>query len=282
MKRLVRLADGTSPLLVAFLAAVAVHGLVFSFLHLKRDKQVAAPSLLSRDNTPELLRLASQPAPLTTVDVLPLPKASVLPPPPSGLLSPLRQSRASSRRGGGLTSGRPSTTLPGPSRKTTQRLVAPKPGPSLNRESPATSVSPNQALPEEVTLARETLRAFQNRHLTLSQASSPNPANLPGRQRDVHLQPKVVSPVEPSLQEAYQALWTSARPVIQPIRSTGSLETAKGSIEIRQLPLEQYRGKNLEVHHQQIVILPDNILLFWLDGETLWLLQSPRDASAEP
>jgi hypothetical protein len=36
----------------------------------------------------------------------------------------------------------------------------------------------------------------------------------------------------------------------------------------------------LEIRHRHIVVLNGEILLFWLDGQQLWILRSPRDLSS--
>jgi hypothetical protein len=69
--------------LVALISALACHGLVFSYLQLQRPRVAASTDLQSPDNTPELLQLSRESAPLTQLDHLPLPKARTLPPPPA-------------------------------------------------------------------------------------------------------------------------------------------------------------------------------------------------------
>lgn len=73
---------GFPGLLIALISALALHGLVFSYLQLKRPRVAASAGLQSQDNTPELLQLSREPAPMTQLDLLPLPDARILPPPP--------------------------------------------------------------------------------------------------------------------------------------------------------------------------------------------------------
>lgn len=72
----------TKPILAALVSAMAVHGLVLSYLQLQRPRVGSSPSLQSPDNTPELLQLSREPAPLSQLDQLPMPIARLLPPPP--------------------------------------------------------------------------------------------------------------------------------------------------------------------------------------------------------
>lgn len=81
-------------LLMALMSALAFHALVLSYLQLQRHKAPLPEGLQSRDNTPELLQFSSEPAPVSNLELLPLPQASILPPPriqPSAKLSGAKQ-----------------------------------------------------------------------------------------------------------------------------------------------------------------------------------------------
>ncbi|MEB3306137.1 MAG: hypothetical protein VKL58_07990 [Cyanobacteriota bacterium] len=68
-------------LLMALMSALAFHALVLSYLQLQRHKATLPEGLQSRDNTPELLQFSSEPAPVSNLELLPMPQASILPPP---------------------------------------------------------------------------------------------------------------------------------------------------------------------------------------------------------
>jgi hypothetical protein len=225
-------------LLPALMCALALHGLVLSYLQLQRNRVTLPEALQSRDNTPELLQFSSQPAPVTNLDLLPLPQASILPPPrvQASAKPSVTKKRSQSRRGPNAV---------------TQTAKTVRPVVNAGRVSPP---SP-PAVPKDLADAVEAFRQFKG------------PAEKPSEHRQE-------SSLLPAQQESYEKLWAQARP--QPTETVAKLDhqLAEMSIEIRSLSLKQAKNRDLPIRHQQFVVLDNRIALFWLDGERLWILQS--------
>ena len=262
MKSSFRLPRAGVPLLIGFVAAVAFHALFLAYHKLRQSRLTPPAQLPSRDNTPELLQFSRQPAPLTTFEVLPLPKASLLPPPPSpDLLAPLGPSR--SRQGTGVE----------PQRSSTKSRVAQgkrSPNVALQQRKPGGQRQYSPALEPRLetsdwALAEEQLRNFVEHY--------------PGSPQEGKANAQDFSEPDSAQQEAYHKLWTLAQPRQLPTQPSTE-DATKLAIEIRQLPLQQSRADDLEIRHRQIVVLNGEILLFWLDGQQLWILRSPRDLSS--
>jgi hypothetical protein len=238
-------------LLPALMCALALHGLALSYLQLQRNRATLPEALQSRDNTPELLQFSSQPAPVTNLDLLPLPQASILPPPrvQASAKPSVTNKKSQSRRGPNAV---------------TQTVKKIRPGGNAGRVSPP---SP-PAIPKDLADAVEAFRHFKG------------PAEKPSEQRQDN--PKTMSTLLPAQQESYEKLWAQARP--QPTNIIAKLDhqLAEMSIEIRSLSLKQAQNRDLPIRHQQFVVLDNRIALFWLDGERLWILQSVNAPSSNP
>ena len=76
---------------------------------------------------------------------------------------------------------------------------------------------------------------------------------------------------EGSAQQPYQALWESARPETGGPAGSAALPL---SLERRSLPLAQARRGGLPFSHGEGVLLGDQLMLFWVQGDQLWLLRS--------
>lgn len=237
-------------LLLALISAIALHGLVLSYLQLQRPKVAASPGLQSRDNTPELLQFSREPVPLTQLDLLPLPKARILPPPPVPMA--VKSSEAKQKL---------------------QGRIAAKPviqvGKKVKPSGVRTSVIP-PSTPEgfkQLDDALETMRQFQRQF------------TLPSARFEDH--PKTLSGLVPAQQETYNNLWAQARP--QPGRSVPKPNPlAPLPLEIRSIPLQQVQTKELPIRHQQFVVINDRVALFWLEGSRLWIVQSALSTSSSP
>ena len=262
MKSSFRLPRAGVPLLIGFVAAVAFHALFLAYHQLRQSRLTPPARLPSRDNTPELLQFSRQPAPLSTFEVLPLPKASLLPPPPPpDLLAPLGPSRG--RQGSGAEPSRPMKKTRVAQGKGSFKVALQQRKPEGHRQqSPPLAPRLETA---DWALAVEQLRTFMELH--------------PASALDGKANAQDFSEPDPAQQQAYQKLWNLAQPRQRPIEPSAE-GSAKLAIEIRQLPLQQTRADDLEIRHRQIVVLNDEILLFWLDGQQLWILRSPRDLSS--
>lgn len=228
-------------LLLALISAVALHGLLLSYLQLQRNKATLPEGLQSRDNTPELLQFSAQPTPLTKLDLLPLPQARILPP-------PRVQARA-----------KPS----GAKQKSQGRMAAKATIQTVKKirpvgMGPMAPSSPD--LPKDLADAVEALRLFTR------------PADHPSAR--VENQPKILSSLFPAQLDAYDKLWAQARPQPRETVAKLNLSLAELPIEIRSISLQQAQDKELSIRHHQFVVLHDRVALFWLDGQRLWILQS--------
>lgn len=218
-----------SPLLVGFLCALALHALLLSYLQLRRSRESQPPSLQSRDNTPELLQFSSQPAPLTTLDLLPLPKASPLPPPPLPALTSRKPLDARPKKGVGKNDSRKSSTKPDRSGR--------KPSPS--RPVTAQVQARPSEKPEDLTLAREQLRSF------VRQQQQPSPSPVSTFQEGEG--PRDLREGEPEVLEAYQTLWKLAQPLADgdsgpPAGKGGILPWRSAGLPSRRSPATNYRS----------------------------------------
>lgn len=257
------------PLVMALLAAMALHALLLSYVQLKRSKTAPTQPLRSRDNTPELLQFSSQPAPLTTLDVLPFQKASNLPPPPPhDLLSPLRPSPK-------LPSQQRLRTGPRAKVSRAAKLLIPK-----RLSSVGSGTRPSDRLSSERQDGWDvTLQQFR----TFRQPSGPSAANLPGEPPDDPLERgegplNVLTDLDAAQQMGYQRLWSLARPSLSTPKLKPPGDPGDPAIEIRSLPLNDQLDSNLEIRHRLIVVLQEKAYLFWLDDQkNLWILQAKRD-----
>lgn len=273
-----RLTARGAPWLVGCVAALSLHALLFSFLQLRGSRPRGPGLSRSRDNTPELLQFSSQPAPTVSVDALPLPKSRLLPPPPE-LLPPLRPAQAatgatgpqgrSARRG-----QRPEVSSINPAGLSPRAGLAQQGDQGRRFASGATPTATtgpdNQA---DWAMAAEHLRRFvrQDPAAASFKASVDSTAAQDG-------QAPVRMALDPPLQQAYQTLWQRARPLApQPLgRESSDLTSA---VEVRQASLRQVRAAAVSIRHGEFVVLPDDVQLFWLLGDHLFILQSPRNPS---
>jgi hypothetical protein len=236
-------------LLLALISAVALHGLLLSYLQLQRNKATLPEGLQSRDNTPELLQFASQPTPLTKLDLLPLPQASILPPP--RIQTPAKP---------------PGAKQKSQARVATKSLIQTV---KKNRPEGRSPMRPSSSdVPKDIAVAVEALRLFK--------ATGDHPSSLHDDP------PKPLSSLTPAQLDAYEKLWAQARPQRMETVAKLNLPLADLSIEIRSVSLQPAPNKELSIRHQQFVVLPDRVALFWLDGQKLWILQSFNPPASKP
>lgn len=269
-----------SPLLMAFGLACALHGLFLSYLHLQRSRQVPLESLQSRDNTPELLQFSSQTTSTPPLAVLPLPKASTLPPPPANLLAPLRPSTATSKtKGVALPSSTNKPRVANRPKDLVQRSFQKRPA---LKGSPLASNLPASLSRQDWTVAVQQLRAFQSHGQASPPSFPPESSGSPASTEDGDPIHSVLSPLEPAQQEAYLSLWERARPLPAIPKSKPLAPTGLPAIEVRQIPFEQTQAKDLQIQHRQLVVVGDQVLLFWIDGREVWLFRSLRQIPPRP
>ena len=259
MKRLLPQQLGpASPLLVALLAAVMVHLLGFSYRQLRVQRQLQPSQPLLADDSPELL-LFSRRQPLeeslqlaALAPLSSLPSLSSLPPPP--LLSPGRSSPAGRRQPAGRVQG-------GSIQASGSRV--PRGGGS--RPAHSTAFTPGFA-----GTALAVIRRLQG----LGAAAEPggNPA--------------LELPPDPELQRpqgeaaaACRQLWKRA--VVVSPSAVGQISPTE-SLELRRLPLADAAQDGLRSGQRMAVVLDDQLLLLWPDGQTLWIWRARLPGNSEP
>jgi hypothetical protein len=141
----------------------------------------------------------------------------------------------------------------------------------VQRKSPASEQSGDWQL-----LAVQHLRRFQRQEQEAAVAVASESLQAASDQEKVegldHV-PQVPASPPP---EAYQALWNRSQPQ-SPVAWQKVLAAHPGpAIEVRQLPVAQSKDIGAPVQHRQIVVLGPQVILFWIDGSRLWLLQSAR------
>ncbi|MFM7641164.1 MAG: hypothetical protein ACKO45_06390 [Cyanobium sp.] len=263
MKPTLRLPSDRVRLLLGFVIALALHGLALSFLQLKRSRERPPQILISRDNTPELLQFASQASAPSSFPGLTLPKATVLPPPPSNLFTPRQPALAGTKTVKVKASSQPKLKQPRIPTKGRLKLA--------QRRPPAFERSGDWQL-----LAVQHLRRFQRQEqetgVVAASESLPDASDL---ERLEALEPGTQGPVSPQ-PENYQALWNRSQ-LQSPDAWQKVLAANPGpAIEVRQLPVEQSKEIGAHIKHRQIVVLGPQVILFWIDGSRLWMLQSAR------
>ncbi|MFN9546054.1 MAG: hypothetical protein ACK6AD_03140 [Cyanobacteriota bacterium] len=202
----------------------------------------------SPDNTAELLEFSSRPTPLASLAVLPLPPSRALPPPP----------------GQGATAGAQRRGQPAQADQERRLARAGSRGVS--------AAASGQESAGDWALAVEQLRAFASQEparAAPSSAASVDPPTADDAQGKAPIRISLESP----LHATYQTLWAQARPHVAPQlnRISGHLAVP---VEVRQVSWPQVRSADLPIRHGQIVVLPDKLLMFWLQGDKLYLLQT--------
>jgi hypothetical protein len=264
-------------LALPLLAAVLAHGLWLSYAQLRRSRQPPMPALSARDDTPELLRFSRRMPLEQSFSTVPLPPASTLPPPPPDLLAPLPRTAAGAPASRPPASRAPAKGTAAPSRPKTRLAMAagtrpadrqpPAPAAPGATAGPAPGGEPSAELGNgpagEGLLA--TLRTV--RRLAGSPAAEDREARI-GPPGDAAL---LLRPEGPAAQP-YEKLWAGAQPAVASGGEMGELPVA---VEVRRVPLTQARLKGVAPGHRQAVLLGGQVLLFWIDGPTLWLLRTP-------
>jgi hypothetical protein len=263
MKPTLRLPSDRIRLLLGFVIALALHGFALSFLQLKQSRERPPQTLTSRDNTPELLQFASQASAPSSFPGLTLPNATVLPPPPSKLITHRQPALAGGKTVKMKASSQPKLKQPRIPTKGRLKLA--------QRMRPASERSEDWPL-----LAVQHLRRFQRQEretgVVVAWGSLPDASD---QERLEGLEPGPQGPVSPQ-PEDYQALWNRSQ-LQSPVAWQKVLAANPGpAIEVRQLPVEQSKEIAVQIQHRQIVVLGPEVILFWIDGSRLWMLQSAR------
>lgn len=247
-----------SPLVFALLAAVVVHLLGFSYRQLRAQRQLQPSQPQLADDSPELL-LFSRRQPLeeslqlaALAPLSSLPSLSNLPPPP--LLSPRSASPAGRRQLAGRLQG-------GSIQASRQRV----PRVGGTRRAHSTGFAPGFA-----GSALAVIRRLQG--LGAAAESGGNPG--------------LELPPDPDLQRpqgdaaaAWRQLWQRA--VVVPPSAVGQISPTE-RLELRRLPLADAAQDGLRSGERMAVVLDDQLLLLWPDGQTLWIWRAFLPGNPEP
>lgn len=262
------------PIGLSLLAALLFHGLVLARLQLQRQRQLSATAdALDRarplDDTPELLRLSRHRAEVATPAIVPLPGFEQLPPPPPPLAAPRT-------RAGGAAKSLDASAVK--ARRLELAGGSHRPVDGAGRGAPGRlQARPGSALGGKVGPAREVETPAQLlerlRRLALA-PSEARPGAIPSSGVDAAggadgAEPLLRRP-EGLAQQPYLELWESARPQSVAPAGFGILPAA---LERRSLPLIQARRSGLAINHGAGVLLGDQLLLFWIQSDQLWLLR---------
>ena len=281
MRRLFRSDSRTAVLVMGCGVAVVLHALLFSCLHLRATRRSPPEVLRSSDNTPELLQFSSLPAGRAHSDGLPIPQSNPLPPPPN-LFSSMRQptqavdgAAAASRL---LRKGRSS--------QRTTSLTQRRAEFNRDRQGRSLAIPGRDADPSlraldhqrDLALAMEQLRTFLRQDTSLSEsARSADSKDQGATERPQLLRIAVGS----HLQDAFQTLWKLGQP--QSLQSlTPGFAKKTDLVDVRLISLRQVRANEVPILHGQFVVLPDKVLLVWMQGEKLYFLQTSRDPLPSP
>ena len=260
-------------LLLGGVVAVSLHALFLASLHLRDREPRALGPLRSKDNTAELLQFSTQSVSLSRLTGRELPPSLPLPQPPD-LLSPSNlvrkgPSRAvAAGRATGLQSHRASSSKAGGH---AQRhgvrgatAVVSKAGAAGNFDKSG-----------DWAVAMERLRAVVRQERSPSETVVGAVVDSADDTTVAQAGKTVVRLANNSpLRDPYRSLWTQAHPISVSLPSRASGKTTV-PVDVRQVSWQQVRASELSIRHGQVVVMPENVLLFWLQGEHLYLLQSP-------
>lgn len=276
------------PFGLCLLAAVLLHSLVLALLHLQRQRlKPAAASALGDarpvDDTPELLRFSRHQSEGGTPAIVPLPGFDQLPPPPPPTEAPPASAGASAKPSG---SSDFKPRQPGPRSQVGNVATQPQRRASVARHGGAGSGGQARALPEleSPAVLLERLRRLALEPGEVRPAPTPAVGGSPSSRSESRrgqgsdatgrsageLGPLLLRP-EAAAQQPYQALWDGARPEMTGPAGVGTLP---GLLERRSLPLAQARRGGLPINHGEGVLLGDQLLLFWIQADQLWLLRA--------
>ncbi|MEB3361064.1 MAG: hypothetical protein VKI42_02940 [Synechococcaceae cyanobacterium] len=265
------------PIGVCLLAAVLLHSLALAMLHLQRQRLKPAPaSALSdarpADDTPELLRFSRHQSERAAPSIVPLPGFDQLPPPP-----PLAASAAgpgAAAKSKGLLDFKPQKPGVGGRSGRGANVAAQQRRASQVRHGGPVSSGQARALAELETPA---VLLERLRRLAL-ESPEPRPVAEPpvgggpsgSRGGPGEAEAPLRRPEGAALQP-YQALWEGAQ---SETGSPAGVSALPAMLERRSLPLAQARRGGLPINHGEGVLLGDQLLLFWIQGDQLWLLRS--------
>ena len=280
------------PLGLCLLAAVLLHSLVLALLQLQRQRlKPATASALGEvrpmDNTPELLRFSRNQSEAGTPSIVPLPGFDQLPPPPPPMATRAANPGATAKPRG-QSDFVPRKSVPrgqagragDVAARQQHRLAQARPGGAVGGQPGAMA----EVETPESLLAR--LRRLASDPAEARPGQEPSATGSPAGRSEVRRGGEAPGRVtaegelplrrpEGAAQQPYQALWESARPEATGPAGLGALP---GLLERRSLPLAQARRGGLPINHGEGVLLGDQLMLFWIQADQLWLLRAKLSA----
>lgn len=234
------------PLGIALLAAVLVHGLGLTYGGLRQSRSARLPEAARvPDDTPELLRFSRRAPQTVALNTIPLPPPSLLPPPPANLLAPLpaeRPAKEGATKGAGARVTTTVQPLPNAAKGRTPGGRTPRGQTPIARGPAAKPAAPTQAaalvaLPAGLAAARQALEELRGA-----------PA---GESKDA---------------AALRGLWEQA----EPVEGAGLEE----GLELRRLAAAKAKELVLTAGERRSGRAEGVLLVGWLEGDQLWLLQA--------
>ena len=267
-----------TPLRLCLVSAVVVHLLILSAWQLQRSRQRPPQQLHAADDTPLLLQFSRQEPVESSLLTVPLPAASTLPPPnPAG-------------SGGGAPAAHSLDTGSSPpprkaSRPPNQASARSSSPLRLHRHPTRATITPLAlssgsaarqalvtALREAASNASPTATGHGDGHAGGQTSESPmavdatqageRPAGIESRPQTAGL----------SAQPAELRLWGLGRPMPLPDGTGGGLPIG---LKLRRLDLALARRSGARPIHQASLRSDDRLILFWIEGPSLWLLSAP-------
>jgi len=264
------------------LLALVLHAVWLATTPLRQSAPLAKARLSAEDNSPELLRFSRQPPPAPpALAAVPLPGASTLPPPPPPPAEPdaaavdksSAEAPAANKAAVVVVRSSParapaaSVRPPGPTKPSgaapAGRVIHLVPG--TDKPTPSDEAAANLGMAATPNGPLATLLAAQR---LASSGASPNPndsalaeAGLTGLQR----------PSGQALQ-SYQALWNGAAAKES---GPGDLSALPPNVQLREVATATANAQEVPTSHRQAVLLGNQLLLFWVEGDNLWLIRAP-------
>ena len=273
---------------LSLLAAVLVHLLALAGWQMARRRQPAPEGLRAADDTPILLQFSREEPLAQEKGSIPLPPAATLPPPNVGL--PPEPTTLPGKASGPAVAARPTPGKSAAGSRPSAPSASTRPVPPRGS---GTAAAPTPAAPVPPALgAGSPARLALEKALLDARGTSVEIANEPGREPradprggggtpgpEVEGRPaggdQARTPAGSAALRATPAdlrLWGLAR-TSRP--SPGPLEGLPAGLAVRDLPLNQARRSGANIQHRRLVRLDDGVLLFWVEGSTVWLVRSP-------
>jgi hypothetical protein len=251
-----------SPLVIALLAAIALHLLALSALQLRQRRQPAAAMPPPRDDTPELLQFSRHQTREPAIAPLSLASLAQLPPPPPPPLTPTTGSAAPGApppRGPLARSGDLNPSQPAAGRR--NRPQASAAGSAGRNRTPQRTAAGGSRRDPGLEAALAALLRWQS--TPEGRSSGGGESGWPAPQKP-----------EAEQLALWKRLWEKASPSGG---APGAQRSLPAGVELRRLPASDSDGAALPEGRRLSLVLGERLLLVWSAGQELWLLQAPAE-----